>query len=340
MNKLVSIIVPVYNVEKYLERCIESLLNQTYKNIEILLIDDGSTDCSGAICDKYSKQVRVFHQANRGVSAARNIGLKYMQGDFVCFVDPDDYISPYLIEKAMDSAIKHNADIVIFDYSCIKDGKVIKEHNIQAILGRFTEEEYLEGIKHMLLFNEFPNYVWNKMYKADIWKEISFPEGYTYEDVFMSYSIIEKANILSFIPDPLYFYNQDNPLSITGKIQSLNSLNRYCAVKALQKKIDIANKLGINVEKIAVTCLKEIIETIYIDYGDLRLTEAQRGNLHSYLVAQKSYVSLLNFKTRILAWVILYREKWAKRYGKYEYQRKYSKYIASISGGKNENIIS
>ena len=307
MNKLVSIIVPVYNVEKYLERCIESLLNQTYKNIEILLIDDGSTDCSGAICDKYSKQVRVFHQANRGVSAARNIGLKYMQGDFVCFVDPDDYISPYLIEKAMDSAIKHNADIVIFDYSCIKDGKVIKEHNIQAILGRFTEEEYLEGIKHMLLFNEFPNYVWNKMYKADIWKEISFPEGYTYEDVFMSYSIIEKANILSFIPDPLYFYNQDNPLSITGKIQSLNSLNRYCAVKALQKKIDIANKLGINVEKIAVTCLKEIIETIYIDYGDLRLTEAQRGNLHSYLVAQKSYVSLLNFKTRILAWVILYR---------------------------------
>ena len=164
MNKLVSIIVPVYNVEKYLERCIESLLNQTYKNIEILLIDDGSTDCSGAICDKYSKQARVFHQANRGVSAARNIGLKYMQGDFVCFVDPDDYISPYLIEKAMDSAIKHNADIVIFDYSCIKDGKVIKEHNIRFIEGlNFYEDDAftLEFFQYAQSLRTIPTCLYN-----------------------------------------------------------------------------------------------------------------------------------------------------------------------------------
>ena len=118
MSELISVIVPVYNVEKYLDKCIQSILGQTYSNIELLLIDDGSTDSSGAICDKYVTQdsrVRVFHKSNEGVSAARNWGLDNAKGEWIAFVDADDWIDSDMYERMYNAAVQNQTDMVSCD---------------------------------------------------------------------------------------------------------------------------------------------------------------------------------------------------------------------------------
>lgn len=123
INTLVSVIVPVYKVEKYLHRCIDSIINQTYKNLEIILVDDGSPDNCGKICDEYAEKdnrIKVIHKSNGGLSSARNAGLDVANGDYVYFVDSDDYIDTKLVEDNLNLAIEHDADMVCFNYFEVK----------------------------------------------------------------------------------------------------------------------------------------------------------------------------------------------------------------------------
>lgn len=160
----VSVIIPVYNVEKYLEKSLDSVISQTYKNLEIILVDDGSTDRSGEICDKYQSKdsrVNVIHQENSGVSAARNLGLDMATGDAVIFIDPDDYIDLTMMEDMIKALKKNSADVVICGYRIVSDNKEIERRPLEGIL---KDEDIIGSIFTEQVFSA----VWNKMFCKNI----------------------------------------------------------------------------------------------------------------------------------------------------------------------------
>ena len=194
---LVSVIVPVYNVAPYLKEALDSVVNQTYRNLEIIIIDDGSTDGSETICDEYKRdsRVRVIHQQNRGLSGARNAGLDIMTGDFAAFLDSDDYYYPDMISKMVEEADRNNADIVIcaFDWNEKKYGNGRRSYNS------------IEALK-MMISGKMELAVWNKIYKHAIWNGIRFPEGHNYEGTRTTYKLLEKAEKIEEIPECLMFH--------------------------------------------------------------------------------------------------------------------------------------
>lgn len=209
MNNLkISVIVPIYNVEKYLNRCIVSIVNQTYTNIEILLIDDGSTDNSGNICDSWKKKderINVIHKNNGGLSDARNVGMDNANGQYISFIDSDDYIDEYMYEKLLNALLCSNSDI-----SCCSVKMIWEENQKSQML---TKSEYKilnteEGLKSIILEDYLKQPVWYKLYKASVIKNINFEKGKINEDVFWSYKVISRARRIIIIPDILYFYMQ------------------------------------------------------------------------------------------------------------------------------------
>lgn len=213
---LVSIIVPVFKVEKYLKRCIESLCNQSYKDIEIILIDDGSPDRSGEICDEFAAKnsyVKVFHQKNLGLSAARNKGIDVANGEYISFVDSDDFIDEHMIESMVSLSEVYNADIVICSW------KIIRGHDIQK--SHFTMSERVltpeEAIKVLLNPKGFDNFAWNKMFRKELFESIIFPVGKVMEDLATIYKLILKANRIAITPLPLYLYDIHSD-SITSRL--------------------------------------------------------------------------------------------------------------------------
>ena len=212
MNEVISVIVPVYNVENYIEKCIKSILNQTYSNLEIILIDDGSKDSSGKICDKYAKidnRIKVIHKKNEGQSIARNVGLKIAKGKFIGFVDSDDYIDDNMFEKLYKAIIDNKADISVCDIMHIKGKKNIKleEHKLLEVYDRI-------GAIKQLLCNYITNYVYNKLYKREIWSKIKFPKGKLMEDMDVMYRLFEKANKIVCTNEAKYYYVWRNNSSI------------------------------------------------------------------------------------------------------------------------------
>ena len=215
----ISIIVPVYNVEKYLNKCIQSLVNQTYKNIEILLIDDGSTDLSGSMCDNYAQQyanVMTFHKENGGLSSARNFGLEHASGEYVSFVDSDDYVDPLYIEymiKPITNAIYDNIDIVIS--SIINDNSnntnlssaSVIINNRSAVYVHMTAQDALEA---MCFERQFGVSACAKIIRTTIAKQNLFPVGKIYEDLATTYKMLGAAQNIIFINVPMYYYvNRD-----------------------------------------------------------------------------------------------------------------------------------
>lgn len=204
MDHLVSVIVPIYNVERFLERCFESIFNQTYKNFEIIAIDDGSTDESAAILDDLAKKdtrIRAFHQKNAGVASTRNTGLKLAQGEYVLFVDSDDTISPTGIERLLCKAVYNNLDIAYgagFRISITGKVPVPTNKPVHLLDKVLTGPQYMEETMRMKGFN---NGVWNKLYNRNflIENECWFKEGLVYEDILWSPQVFLKARRVQFI---------------------------------------------------------------------------------------------------------------------------------------------
>ncbi len=200
----ISVIIPVFNVERYLEECINSIIHQTYKNMEIILIDDGSTDRSGSICDDYAKKdnrIKVVHQENCGLSRARNVGLEIAKGDYIGFVDSDDYINNDMYEFLLQLAIKTNADIAI----C---GTYYKHfiHKCQAEEMVYSSEE---AIKIMLSESKFNTSAWDKLYKVELFNNIRYPDGKIYEDLDTTYRLFHIANKIVYNSTPKYYYRNN-----------------------------------------------------------------------------------------------------------------------------------
>ena len=198
-----SIIVPVYNSAATLQKCLDSILNQTFENYEVILINDGSTDASWNICQQYkSKDERfiILNQENSGPSQARNCGLEIANGDWICFVDSDDWISPKMYEIMLKHLKEKNADICACGIMTVYPDRKCPM-NIQSVIGG-AEKIF------SLLYDDaaYPVSAWNKLYKRDCWKELRFPLGKICEDAFTTYKLIDKANLIVQITDPLYFY--------------------------------------------------------------------------------------------------------------------------------------
>lgn len=203
MSETISVIVPVYNVETYLNECIESICNQTYTNLEIVLVDDGSVDGSGILCDEWinkDSRVKVIHKANGGLSSARNVGIENATGELISFCDSDDYMFPEMLNKLAKYLIKCNADIACCRYASNEVPKSSRE-KIQLI-----EYESWTAINNILNDTGYKCFAWNKLYKANLFDGIRYPEGELYEDIKTSYLLFKKAKHIVYIPEELYFY--------------------------------------------------------------------------------------------------------------------------------------
>ena len=207
MKKQISIIVPVYKVEKYLECCLDSLCIQSMANIEIILIDDASPDRCGEICDSYAardERFRVVHRPeNKGLSAARNLGIRMASCDYLMFVDSDDWVADDFCKDAYQCAVQNNADLVMFNHQQVRNRKILPVSPATAAEGHKTREEAID-----LLFTKVQNYSWNKLYRKELFNGVLFPEGYNYQDVATTYKTVYNASNIYYMNKSLYYYRR------------------------------------------------------------------------------------------------------------------------------------
>ena len=200
---MISVIVPVYNMEAYLCQCLDSLAAQTYRDVEFILVDDGSKDGSGAICESYAEKdarFRVFHTANHGLSAARNYGIEHSGGNWLMFVDSDDWVSPQFCEIPMETAETHEADLVIFQFSNnYPNGKTKKEP-------KGKKEKPWGVVTHEQAQDYGGVAVWNKLYRKDLFSGIRYPEGHTAEDVATTHKLVYRAGRIVLLQDTLIYH--------------------------------------------------------------------------------------------------------------------------------------
>lgn len=211
-NPEVSIIVPVFNVESYLPRCVDSIINQDFSSYEVLLIDDGSTDSSGQIAEAYSQwhdRVECFHKANGGLSDARNFGIDLARGRYYAFIDSDDFISPCYISAMHSVAIRHDADIVVCGYKSVTEEEPLALKTDPSTSEIKTGDEALKSI--FVNRSIIDVVAWNKLYKAELFsKGVRYPVGKINEDVWTTYKLYSLSNRVAYIDDALYGYYQRN----------------------------------------------------------------------------------------------------------------------------------
>ncbi len=207
---LISVIVPVYNAEKYLARCIDSILCQTYSELELILVNDGSVDASSAICDAYAAQdsrVRVIHKSNGGVSAARNDGIQAAQGQYIAFCDNDDFYAPTMLARLLEICLEN--DCAIAQCRCEKGIAESLPVPTPQSIKVFTNREILESF-----YTEASIYIWDKLYRRDVWAEVRFPVGlYTDEDVWVVHHLLAAAPKIATTSEKLYYHFR-NPKSV------------------------------------------------------------------------------------------------------------------------------
>lgn len=258
MEDLITVVVPVYKVEKYIDKCINSILNQTYKNLEIILVDDGSTDNCGKICDEYARKdnrIRVIHKENGGLSDARNAGIDIAKGAYISFVDPDDCITEDYIQYMYEMIKTENVKLAICNIKVIWKNTKIGEEKHRKYL-KLNTKEALEN----LLFAEGIDISANgKLYSKELWKDIRFPYGIVYEDTAIMYKIFEKAKTIMYGDKNCYYYiarigsiskqqgynkNEEDYIKNTNEMLEFIQ-NKYPELESAVKRFDIYAKFRI-----------------------------------------------------------------------------------------------
>lgn len=320
MKKIeISVIVPIYKVEKYLKRCVNSIINQSFRDIEIILVDDGSPDSCPQICDEYKEKdnrISVIHQKNLGLSAARNSGIKIAKGKYLVFIDSDDYIDYDMLKYLYNGMKDYNADIVCCGYTAIYDNGKKEKITIPNKDCIYNKEEALR----ILMCNGFIDVVaWNKLYKKELFNDIVYPVGKLYEDMLTTYKLISKSKTIVLKPESKYFYCKRSD-SIGGNEFSPNTLklleacdevyefvsknygsNDELEISRIQWYIVVFNKMILS-EKIDNNLLKKIKKMISNSFGII-LKDKKIGiirklqiillktNVHAYSYLYKKYIS-------------------------------------------------
>ncbi len=282
---LVSVIIPVYKTERYLHRCIDSLVNQDYKNIEIILIDDGSPDHCGNICDEYAKKdkrIKVIHQRNKGLSAARNAGLDFCTGEYLCFVDSDDYVNEKMVVDNIKLAIQVNADIVIFN------SMVVYGSHVRNLYGFSVKDQMnTESLIRILSCGCIPM-AWGKFYKSKVWERVRFPEGVLHEDLYIIPTLLDNNIRMVANSKAYYFYENSSSSSI---VHSENSKLFYYEFLAWNRYLDI---LSHNEERkfyysscylkyIKISMVKSALNSVILNDLDFCLSDDERKKMLDYL---------------------------------------------------------
>lgn len=207
MDDLISVIVPIYNVEKYIRKCIDGIISQSYTNLEIILVDDGTPDNCGTICDEYAskdKRIKVIHKSNGGLSDARNVAIDVMRGKYVTFIDSDDYIGTDYIMCMYKALIETDSDLAICEYAYIyEDGKMINHpyNNKKRLV--FNQEQ---ALYELLNSKKYSNSAWGKLYTSDHFRNVRYPKGRLYEDVPTTYKLFMQSSKIVFCADVQYYY--------------------------------------------------------------------------------------------------------------------------------------
>lgn len=301
MSKLVSIIVPVYKVEQYLKRCMDSVLNQTYKNIEIILVNDGSPDNCPALCDKYAKidsRVRVIHKENGGLSSARNVALDSVKGDYIFFVDSDDWLALDTLE-VLNEYLEKDYDMISFQRTYLTEEKVVEkgEKNPKDMdVSQYIDASFL---------GRYDFFVTTKIFKAEVFNNVRFLEGRNYEDLEIMHRLflnMEKVVGLDYF---LYYYWKGNEGAITNTITMKNIQDHYLSAneiyRASKKYLEDRGKDASNI----VAWYKVEMSQLYIDYLKSTDKDAELfAKIKSEIIKEKVNFNRLLKQPRYLKYIL------------------------------------
>ena len=314
---LVSVIIPVYNVEDYLDRCVASVVGQTFQNIEVILVDDGSTDGSAGICDRWSardSRVKTLHQTNQGVSAARNAGLQAASGNWILQVDSDDYIAPDTVERLVSAANETSSDMVICDFIKGSEGKYLFDavsDPVAEIKDGISAISKMYENDHNALRYGVP---WCKLCKKALYDGIQYPDGIIFEDIYTTHKLLYRCTRIAVLDLPLFYYFQR-----TGSIMNASfSIKKLDYLPALVERVDFF--AAHNLKELECIAYDELLHSLIWEYSRTRdVLNSKDGMKYVtdlfHQVYQKGYASRRYPKetARFLAtfnknpeWIILY----------------------------------
>lgn len=256
---LISIIVPIYNVEDYLAQCIDSILVQSYTNFELILVDDGSPDNCGIICDEYAEKdnrIIVIHQTNGGLSDARNSGLNIAKGEYIAFVDSDDLVHPDFIKSLYENI--GGCKMIFCDLKRFENEEELISNSISPFKVQTLSQEFL--FNHITDFrNPLVIVAWNKLYHKSIWKNISYPKGKVHEDEFVVHKILNECDEVMFIDTPLYYYRMRNDSIMSDNSKMLSKIQYL--IESKTERLNFFNEKGF---QDAVKKERKYINTCYL----------------------------------------------------------------------------
>lgn len=305
MPDIVSVIVPVYNVWPYLSQCVESICHQTYTELEIILVDDGSDDGSGHLCEELAladSRLKVIHTPNSGLSAARNTGIGQSGGEFVVCVDSDDVIHPQMIEKLYHAIIQNNADISFCSYQYIAQDEspvFALYDSVSSIL--LSGQDCIEKMYSSLTAVDMV-VAWNKMYKRTYFQDLKYPINRKHEDEFLTYKILYPLKKCVYIKNPLYYY-RIRKNSITQQKDIARSLD---IVDALNERLNFFNEK--KEKKLYILTLKKYMDALILailSFDELALSEDIRRNELNQLL-RKTFCEKVLFSSLKTAYKIKY----------------------------------
>ena len=312
---LVSIIVPVYNAERFVARCVGSLTGQSYGRLEIILVNDGSQDASGAICLKLQTEdprITYIEQENLGAGGARNTGLGVASGEYVLFVDADDWLAKDAVETFLSVAKKENSDFVIME--AMEETASGLVYQPEKKLEQLSSGEILDA----LLVNAISNHVTRRLFERRLWNGVKFPEKLIYQDLYVLPHVAIKAKKIIYRAQPVYFYNRINEKANTSYLRDFRVFNRYSKVFAYAEHEKVGRELGD--ERVIAWAvnrgLHETVKAFCIDYAYPALTQSQKEELKSYASLRSEGISGMSFKDRLLLKSALGKGFFCRLYGR------------------------
>ena len=300
MPKL-SIIVPVYKVEPYIHKCVDSILNQTFTDFELILVDDGSPDNCGKICDEYAqkdKRIRVIHKENGGLSDARNAGIEIAAGEIIGFVDSDDWIEAYMYAEMLSYMEENNLDIVCADTNQVKEGKV-------KFKPRYSKNKIWSRNEAVceILNGTLDNAAWNKIYKRNVIGDVHYPKGRIYEDVATTYKFISNSQKVGYISKAYYNY-----LKRKGSIvaSGFNSKSRYDCFLGYRERLNFAREHSLDcINDCELLALETALAVLTAFYANDEVAFSERFiDVRSFVSEHLNikYISRMRTKHKFLLW--------------------------------------
>ncbi|MBC5995846.1 glycosyltransferase [Romboutsia ilealis] len=299
MSYEISVIVPVYNAEKYLRECLDSIINQSFKNLQIILVNDGSTDNSGRICEEYSNldsRIEVIHKENGGASSARNKGLEEAKGRFIAFVDSDDYIKSNMYEVLYNSQIYYSSDISMCSYKEV-DEDIISSNVIENKENDYNVDIYSgeESIYQLYNHENSINFIIpvNKLYKRELFRNLRYKEGIICEDELIIHELLYRTRKLVYIKDEMYFYRQTS----NSVMRNEYGYKRLDTLKVLNERINFFKLMGL--EDLKNKAIRHFIKSFFEQYDLVREHLGDKQLLDKMEVDFKSRIEELKKEYRI-----------------------------------------